>query len=50
VYTDNSVSHRFIRFQLPPDSYEDLSLKVEAYINEMYEVEQGTLSHTLQED
>lgn len=49
-YTDTSLSHRFIRFELSEQNIQAGKLKVEEFIRQMYKEESGTIYHRLQED
>ena len=48
-YTDTSLSHRFIRFELPEKNQIEGLKKVNEYITQTYK-EEGTRHHKLQED
>ena len=46
-YTDTSLSHRFIRFELSEQNLQSGKLKVEEFIRVMYKEESGTVYHRL---
>lgn len=50
VYTDNEMSHRFIRFIVPEAIGEAFQVKLEEYIKDMYSFEVGIQFHKLQLD
>ncbi len=49
-YTDTSLSHRFMRYEVAEENLDEAKSKVEEYIRQMYKEENGTAYHKLQED
>jgi len=50
VYTDNEMSHRFIRFTIPEVVDEAFQAKLEEFIKDLYSFEAGIQFHKLQLD
>jgi len=50
VYTDNEMSHRFIRFVVPEIADEAFQVRLEEFIKDMYSFEVGIQFHKLQLD
>ena len=46
-YTDTTLSHRFIRFELSEKNLESGKAKIEEYIRSIYLEEPGTVYHKL---
>ena len=50
VYTENDMSHRFIRFTVEEKDHDSFKLKLDEYIKDMYSMETGLQFHKLQDD